>query len=96
MNIYFNDNNKIEIDIFDIETLEDSDKFLYFYLALPKQVKKKFENCYYQAFCKKLLQKSQPKIIHTDVNNVTHIEVHPEDILKNIRIIKQCIENEKN
>lgn len=96
MNIYLNNQNKLVIDMFDVEVLEDQDKFIYFYLALPRQVKKKFENAYYQAYSKKLLQESEAKIIHTDINNVTHIEVHPEDILKNIRIIKQCMENEKS
>ncbi len=96
MDIYLNKDNKLEIDIFDVETSEDHDKFIYFYVALPKKVRKKFENGYYQAYTKKLLQESEAKVIHTDINNITHIEVHPEDILRNIRIIKQCVENEKN
>ena len=39
----------------------------------------------------RLLPEPEVKIIHTDVNNVTHIEVHPNDILKNLKIIKQIM-----
>ena len=37
------------------------------------------------------MSNSEAQVIHTDVGNVTHIEVHPNDILKNLRMIKQSL-----
>jgi|TARA_R110001606_G_scaffold300651_1_gene448360 hypothetical protein len=81
----------LHLGLFEVETQEEQDQFIYYYLGLSRDVKKKFENAYYQAYHKKLLSDSEAKIIHTDVNNVTHIEVHPADILKNLNIIKQIL-----
>ena len=40
---------------------------------------------------KGLLTEPEAQIIHTDINNITHIEVHPNDILKNISMIKRIL-----
>tara|TARA_R100001510_G_scaffold52688_1_gene53614 strand:+ start:1075 stop:1377 length:303 start_codon:yes stop_codon:yes gene_type:complete len=84
----------LHLDLFDVETQEDQDQFIYYYLGLSRPAKKKFENAYYQGLIKGLLTETEVKIIHTDLNNVTHIEVHPADILKNLRIIKQILSGE--
>ena len=81
----------LHIDLFDVETQEEQDQFIYYYLGLSRDVKKKFENAYYSLYHKELLSNSEAQVIHTDVDNVTHIEVHPNDILKNLRMIKQSL-----
>lgn len=81
----------LTISLFDISTQQDSDKFIYYYLSLNKAIKKKIENAYYTAYTKKLLGKEYPEIIHHEENGLTHIEVHPQDILSNIEIIKKIL-----
>ena len=79
----------LHLDLFDIETQEDEQKFIYYYLGLSYDTKKKFENAYYNLYIKGLLAEPEAQIIHTDINNITYIEVHPNDILKNISMIKR-------
>tara|TARA_R110000782_G_scaffold151996_1_gene244661 strand:+ start:324 stop:629 length:306 start_codon:yes stop_codon:yes gene_type:complete len=79
------------VSLFDIDNQQDSDRFIYYYLSLDKPIKKKIENAFYQAYTKKLLDKEQPDIIHHTENGITHIEVHPKDILSNIEIIKKIL-----
>ena len=81
----------LHLDLFDVDTQQDQDQFIYYYLGLSRDVKKKFENAYYCAYTKQLLTKTEPDIIHHDENGVTHIEVHPKDILDNLNIIKQML-----
>ena len=81
----------LTISLFDIFDQQDDDKFIYFYLALDRPIKKIIENAYYTAYTKKLLDKEHPEIIHHEENGVTHIEVLPQDIIKNIEIIKRII-----
>jgi|TARA_R100001460_G_scaffold52584_1_gene91472 hypothetical protein len=81
----------LHLDLFDIETQEDEHKFIYYYLGLSYDTKKKFENAYYNLYIKGLLAEPEAQIIHTDINNITHIEVHPKDILKNISMIKRIL-----
>jgi len=85
----------LHLDIFDVETQEERDQFIYYYLGLSRNVKKKFENAYYAAYNKKLLGEPEANIIHTDVHGVTHIEVHPHDIVNNLKLIKQIILSEQ-
>ena len=94
MRMELNRQGILHLDLFDVETQEDQDQFIYYYLGLSRPAKKKFENAYYQGLIKGLLAETEAKIIHTDLNNVTHIEVHPADILKNLRIIKQILSGE--
>jgi len=91
MRMELNKEGVLHLDLFDVETQEEQDQFIYYYLGLSRTVKKKFENAFYQAYVKQLLPEPEVKVIHTDVNNVTHIEVHPNDILKNLKIIKQIM-----
>ena len=91
MRMELNKAGVLHLDLFDVETQEEQDQFIYYYLGLSGPVKKKFENAFYKAYVKQLLPEPEVKIIHTDVNNVTHIEVHPNDILKNLKIIKQIM-----
>ena len=35
--------------------------------------------------------KEYPEIIHHEENGLTHIEVHPQDILSNVEIIKKIL-----
>lgn len=85
----------LHLDIFDVETQEERDQFLYYYLGLSRNVKKKFENAYYTAYTKKLLPEPKENLVHTDVDGVTHIQVHPEDIIANLKLIKQIIASEQ-
>jgi hypothetical protein len=86
-----NKDGKLEISIFDITDKSCEDKFLYFYLALDRNVKKMIENAFIKAYTQKLLQRDEPNIIHKEENGITHIEVHPNDILTNIEIIKRIV-----
>ena len=81
----------LTISLFDILDQQDDAKFIYFYLALDRHIKKIIENAYYTAYTKKLLDKEYPEIIHHEENGITHIEVHPQDIIKNIEIIKRIL-----
>ena len=81
----------LHLDLFDVETQEEQDQFIYYYLGLSKPIKKRFENAYYALYHKGLLAEAEAHIIHTNVDNITHIEVHPNDILKNLRMIKQSL-----
>ena len=94
MKMELNKEGVLHLDLFDVETQEDEHKFIYYYLGLSRPAKKKFENAYYEGYHKGLLAESEAQIIHTDIDNVTHIEVHPSDILKNLRIIKQILAGE--
>ena len=85
----------LHLNIFDVETQEDQDQFIYYYMGLPRSVKKKFENAYYALYTKGLLAEAEAQVIHTNIDGVTHIEVHPNDILKNLRIIKQFLSGEE-
>ena len=91
MRMDINKEGVLHLDLFDIETQEDEHKFIYYYLGLSYDTKKKFENAYYSLYIKGLLAEPEAQIIHTDINNITHIEVHPNDILKNLKIIKQIM-----
>ena len=84
----------LHLDLFDIETQEDEHKFIYYYLGLSRPAKKKFENAYYSLYHRGLLSEAEAQIIHTDIDGITHIEVHPNDILKNLRMIKQTLAGE--
>ena len=79
------------ISFFDIADQQDDAKFIYFYLGLNRSIKKTIENAFYTAYTKKLLDKEHPEIIHHEENGVTHIEVHPKDIVRNIEIIKKIL-----
>ena len=81
----------LTISLFDINDKSDEDKFFYFYMGLDRPNKKLIENAFYQAYSKKLLNKENPDIIHREENGVTHIEVHPSNILANIEIIKRIL-----
>lgn len=81
----------LHINLFDIEVQEEEDQFIYYYLGLSRNVKKQFENAYFQAYHNNLLTESDVKIIHTITDNITYIEVHPNDILKNLKIIKSIM-----
>ena len=81
----------LTISLFDINDKSDEDKFFYFYMGLDRPNKKLIENAFYQAYSKKLLNKEDPDIIHHEENGVTHIEVHPSNILANIEIIKRIL-----
>ena len=91
MRMDINKEGVLHLDLFDIETQEDEHKFIYYYLGLSHATKKKFENAYYNLYHKWLLAESEAQIIHTDINNITDIEVHPKDILKNISMIKRIL-----
>ncbi len=91
MKMELNKEGVLHLDLFDVETQEEQDQFIYYYLGLSRPVKKKFENAYYSLYNKKLLAEPEAQIIHTDINNITHIEVHPKDILKNISMIKRIL-----
>ena len=91
MRMDMNKEGVLQLDLFDVETQEEQDQFIYYYLGLSRPVKKKFENAYYSLYNKKLLAEPEAQLIHTDLNGVTHIEVHPNDILKNLRMIKQTL-----
>jgi len=86
----------LHLNIFDVETQEERDQFLYYYLGLSRNVKKKIENAYYEAYNKGLLAEPEANIIHKDINGVTHIEVHPNDIIANLKLIKQIIHGNLN
>ena len=86
----------LHLDIFEVETQEERDQFLYYYLGFSRDVKKKFENAYYEAYNKGLLAEPEANIIHKDINGVTHIEVHPNDIIANLKLIKQIIHGNLN
>ena len=79
------------INLFEICDQQDDAKFIYFYLGLDKSIKKIIENAFYTAYTKKLLDKEHPEIIHHEENGLTHIEVHPKDIVRNIEIIKRIL-----
>jgi len=81
----------LTISLFDILDQQDDAKFIYFYLALDRPIKKIIENAFYVAYTKKLLDKENPEIIHHEENGLTHIEVHPKDIIRNIEIIKKIL-----
>lgn len=81
----------LTISLFDICDQQDDAKFIYFYLGLDKSIKKVIENAFYTAYTKKLLAKEHPEIIHHEENGLTHIEVHPNDIVRNIEIIKKIL-----
>ena len=81
----------LTISLFDILDQQDDARFIYFYLGLDRHIKKIIENAFYVAYTKKLLDKQNPEIIHHEENGVTHIEVHPQDIIKNIEIIKKIM-----
>jgi len=81
----------LTVTLFDICDQQDDAKFMYFYLGLDKNIKKIIENAFYVAYTKKLLDRQNPKIIHHEENGVTHIEVHPQDIIRNIEIIKKIM-----
>ena len=91
MRMDMNKEGVLQLDLFDVETQEEKDQFIYYYLGLSRPIKKKFENAYYSLYNKKLLAEPEAQLIHTDLNGVTHIEVHPNDILKNLRMIKQTL-----
>ncbi len=91
MRMDINKEGVLQLDLFDVETQEEQDQFIYYYLGLSRPVKKKFENAYYSLYNKKLLAEPEAQLIHTDLNGITHIEVHPNDILKNLRMIKQTL-----
>ena len=84
----------LHLNIFDVETQEERDQFLYYYLGLSRNVRKKIENAYYAAYVKKLLPEPKENLLHTDVDGVTHIQVHPEDVIANLKLIKQIISSE--
>ena len=81
----------LTVSLFDISDQQDDAKFIYFYLGLDRSIKKIIENAFYTAYTKKLLDKEHPEIIHHEENGLTHIEVHPKDILSNIEIIKKIM-----
>ncbi len=91
MRMDLNKEGVLHLDLFDVETQEEQDQFIYYYLGLSRPVKKKFENAYYSLYNKKLLAEPEAQIIYTDLNGLTQIEVHPNDILKNLRMIKQLM-----
>ena len=91
MRMELNKEGVLYLDLFDVETQEEQDQFIYYYLGLSRPVKKKFENAYYSLYNKKLLAEPEAQIIYTNLNGLTQIEVHPNDILKNLRMIKQSL-----
>ena len=91
MRMDMNKQGVLQLDLFDVETQEEQDQFIYYYLGLSKPIKKRFENAYYALYHKGLLAEPEAHIIHTNIDNITHIEVHPNDILKNLRMIKQTL-----
>ena len=91
MRMELNKEGVLYLDLFDVETQEEQDQFIYYYLGLSRPVKKKFENAYYSLYNKKLLAEPEAQIIYTNLNCLTQIEVHPNDILKNLRMIKQLM-----
>lgn len=91
MRMDMNKEGVLQLDLFDVETQEEQDQFIYYYLGLSKPIKKRFENAYYALYHKGLLAEPEAHIIHTNIDNITHIEVHPNDILKNLRMIKQTL-----
>ena len=91
MRMDMNKEGVLQLDLFDVETQEEQDQFIYYYLGLSKPIKKRFENAYYALYHKRLLAEPEAQLIHTDLNGITHIEVHPNDILKNLRMIKQTL-----
>ena len=95
MRMELNRQGILQLDLFDVETQEDQDQFIYYYMGLSRSAKKKFENAYYTLYTKGLLAEAEAQVIHTDIDGVTHIEVHPNDILKNLRIIKQFLSGEE-
>ena len=84
------------VSLFDIDNQQDSDRFIYYYLSLDKEVKKIIENAFYRCFTQKLLTDQNPEIIKHEENGVTYIEVHPKDILANIEVIKKVLSSESN
>ena len=87
-------NGNLTIALFDIVDKKCEDKFIYFYLGLDRDVKKIIENAFFKCYTQKLLIKEEPDIIHHKENGVTHIEVHPKNILDNIEIIKKVLSSE--
>tara|TARA_R110000744_G_scaffold43055_5_gene96796 strand:+ start:154 stop:462 length:309 start_codon:yes stop_codon:yes gene_type:complete len=84
----------LTIPLFDIYDKQCEDKFIYFYLGLDREIKKIIENAFYKCYTKQLINKENPDIIHRKENGITHIEVHPKDILENIEIIKKVLSSE--
>ena len=72
----------LTISLFDILDQQDDAKFIYFYLALDRPIKKIIENAFYVAYTKKLLDKDQPEIIHHNIQRVIrffirfHLQTH--------------------
>ena len=44
MRMELNKEGILHLDLFDVETQEDQDQFIYYYLGLSRPAKKKFEN----------------------------------------------------
>jgi hypothetical protein len=95
MKQWINERGNIEVDLFDIQNQEDRDQFVYWYLGLKRNVKKKIENAFYSCYCKGLVIKEHPIVKHEE-HGITYIEVHPDDILQNIDTIKLYIERESH
>ena len=46
MKQWINERGNIEVDLFDIQNQDDKDQFVYWYLGLKRNVKKKIENAF--------------------------------------------------
>tara|TARA_R110000744_G_C18992344_1_gene520724 strand:+ start:110 stop:421 length:312 start_codon:yes stop_codon:yes gene_type:complete len=78
----------------DIDNQEERDKFAYLYMGLEHNVKKKIENAFYKALHQQLIERKQPMVIHK-IGGINIIEVHVQDIIDNINIIKHILQSEK-
>jgi hypothetical protein len=75
----------------DVTLQEDRDQFRYLYLALSYQIKKRIENAFYKALTKGLVQRNHDVVVQKK-DGINIIQVHVEDVLDNINIIKHSIE----
>lgn len=86
-----NRHGNLEIEIFEVHNEEDRSQFMYWYTGLERHVKKRIENAFYQALVSGLVERKRPPVSHKQ-GGINIIEIHVEDIVDNLNVIKHLIE----
>ena len=81
----------LEVDIFNCS----EDEFIYFYLGLSYEVKKRLSNAFYKGYYKRIIKNKRPFVIHKQDVGYTTLEIHPLDVFMNRDYIKDILRQEQ-
>lgn len=81
----------LEIDLFSCT----EDEFIYFYLGLSYEVKKRLSNAFYQGFTSKAIKNKRPFLTHKTDIGYTVLEINPLDVYENRDYIQTILRKGK-